>query len=118
LQTIITKQSKTINNLKAELNTVNSAVENIERTLEENDIPALQQAVDDLETAIQNLQTAIEQIPDYGLATPASNGLMSAADKAKLDRITVNNPINLDDLRSLVDDLVSRVEALENGTNG
>jgi hypothetical protein len=118
LQTIITKQSKTITNLKAELNTVNSAVENIERTLEENDIPALQQAVDDLETAIQNLQTAIEQIPDYSPATPTSDGLMSAADKAKLDRITVNNPINLDDLKSLVDDLVSRVEALENGTNG
>jgi hypothetical protein len=107
LQTIITKQSKTINNLKAELNTVNSAVENIERTLEENDIPALQQAVQDLEEAINNLNQAIDEIPSYGPATPMTDGLMPHTDKAKLDLITVSTPVDLDEL-------VARVTALEN----
>jgi Prophage endopeptidase tail len=118
LQLTVGAQSKRIASLQEELKTVDTAVKNVQQTLEENDIPSLQKAVDDLETAIQNLQTAIEQIPDYGPATPASDGLMSSTDKAKLDRITANNPINLDDLKSLVDDLVSRVEALENGTAG
>jgi len=118
LQLTVGVQSRRIASLQEELKTVDTAVKNVQQTLEENDIPALQQAVDDLETAIQNLQSAIEQIPDYGPATPTQDGLMAAVDKAKLDRITVNNPINLDDLKTKVDDLVSRVEALENGTNG
>ena len=66
-------------------------------------------------------------MPIYDLATPTTDGLMSASDKSKLDLIQVLNSIDLDALKQKLDlitvvnqvdldDLVSRVEALEGGT--
>lgn len=125
LESIINRQSQLINGLKSELSNVDDAIENVQREIDDMDIDALNQAIDDLETAIQNLQSAIGDIPVYGPVTHTEDGLMVAPDKVKLDRITVDNNTNLDDLKGKLDlitvvnpinldDLVARVEALEN----
>lgn len=118
LQNTVNRQSQTIAALKTELTAVDNAVKEVQRTLSENDIPAIEQAVTELQTAIQNLNNAIGQIPTYGLATPTKDGLMPKSDKAKLNLITATKSVNLDTLKTKLDDLVRRVEALEGANNG
>ena len=117
LQNTVNRQSQTIAALKTELTAVDNAVKEVQQTIAENDIPALEQAVADLQTAIQNLNNAIGQIPTYGLATPTKDGLMPKSDKAKLNLITATKSVNLDTLKTKLDDLVRRVEVLEGGSN-
>lgn len=117
LQNAVNRQSQTIAALKTELTAVDNAVKEAQRTLSENDIPAIEQAVTELQTAIQNLNSAIEQIPIYELATPTKDGLMPKSDKAKLNLITATKSVNLDTLKTKLDDLVRRVEVLEGGSN-
>lgn len=117
LQSTVNRQSQTIAVLKTELTAVNEEVQEVQQTIAENDIPALEQAVADLQTAIANLQTAINNLPTYELATTSKDGLMSKADKAKLNMITVTKSVNLDTLNTKLDDLVTRVEALEGANN-
>lgn len=117
LQNAVNRQSQTIAALKTELTAVDNAVKEVQRTLSENDIPAIEQAVTELQTAIQNLNSAIEQIPIYELATPTKDGLMPKSDKAKLNLITATKSVNLDTLKTKLDDLVRRVEVLEGGSN-
>ena len=111
LESTVNQQTQTIATLKTELTTVDNAVKEVQQTIAENDIPALEQAVSDLQTAIDNLNTAIDEIPNYGPVTPTTDGLMIAADKIKLNKITVVNEVDLDDL-------VARVVALEGVNNG
>ncbi|WP_346208400.1 phage tail spike protein [Caldifermentibacillus hisashii] len=118
LQNTVSRQSQTIAVLKTELTAVDNAVKEVQQTIAENDIPALEQAVADLQAAIQNLNNAIGQIPTYGLATPTKDGLMPKSDKAKLNLITATKSVNLDTLKTKLDDLVRRVEALEGANNG
>lgn len=110
LQNTVSRQSQTIAALKTELTAVDNAVKEVQQTLTENDIPALEQAVADLQTAITNLNDAIDEIPDYGPVTTTTDGLMTATDKVKLNKITVVNEVDLDDL-------VARIEALEGVNN-
>lgn len=117
LQQTVSNQSQTIAVLKTELTAVDNAVKEVQQTIAENDIPALEHAVADLQTAIQNLNNAIGQIPTYGLATPTKDGLMPKSDKAKLNLITATKSVNLDTLKTKLDDLVRRVEVLEGGSN-
>ncbi|WP_346216357.1 phage tail spike protein [Caldifermentibacillus hisashii] len=117
LQQTVSNQSQTIAVLKTEITAVDNAVKEVQQTIAENDIPALEQAVADLQTAIQNLNNAIGQIPTYGLATPTKDGLMPKSDKAKLNLITATKSVNLDTLKTKLDDLVRRVEVLEGGSN-
>lgn len=117
LQNTVNRQSQTIAALKTELTAVDNAVKEVQQTIAENDIPALEQAVADLQTAIANLQTVINNLPTYELATTSKDGLMSKADKAKLNMITVTKSVNLDTLKTKLDDLVARIEALEGVNN-
>lgn len=128
LETIVNSQIATIATLKNELQKVDGAVFEVQKALEDADIDALNEALVALETAVDNLQTAIENMPVYDLATPTTDGLMSASDKSKLDLIQVLNSVDLDALKQKfdlitvvnqidLDDLVSRIEALEGGTN-
>lgn len=110
LQNTVSRQSQTIAALKTELTAVDNAVQEVQQALTENDIPALEQAVIDLQTAITNLNDAIDEIPDYGPVTTTTDGLMTATDKVKLNKITVVNEVDLDDL-------VARIEALEGVNN-
>lgn len=103
LESIINSQLRTITGLRKELEQVNTVIEDVQQAIKDMDIDALDQAIDALEDAIQNLQEAISQIPAYGPVTPTSDGLMIAADKVKLDRITVLNNIDLDELKAKLD---------------
>ncbi|MCV9884696.1 phage tail spike protein [Metabacillus halosaccharovorans] len=103
LQNTVSRQSQTIGVLKTELSTVNDAVITIQSTLEENDIPALEQAVTDLQEAINNLNAAVDEIPDYQVVTPTTDGLMSSLDKSKLDLIAVISSVDLDNFKQKLD---------------
>lgn len=116
LEGIVNRQARIIAGLREELQDVDKALDNLYKTIDEMDIDALDDAVRDLEQAIQNLQEAIEQIPSYGPVTHEKDGLMIAADKQKLDKITVTNEVDLDALVQEIDDLKARVEELENAS--
>lgn len=127
LQETVSNQAKTISTLKTEIIAVNDAVSDINQAITESDLPGLEQAVTSLEEAINDLNTSIGNIPIYDVATPTSNGLMPSLDKAKLNRISILNNIDLDEVNAKlnlitvsevvdIDDLVARVTALEGGT--
>src|SRR5690606_383071 len=116
LEGIVNRQARIIVGLREELKQVNQAVENINKAIDDMDIDALNEAIDILKKAIQNLQEAIEQIPSYGPVTHEKDGLMIAADKQKLDKITVTNVVDLDALVQEIEDLKTRVEELENAS--
>src|SRR5690606_19671025 len=101
---IVNRQARIIVGLREELQDVDKALDNLYKTIDEMDIDALDDAVRDLKQAIQNLQEAIEQIPSYGPVTHEKDGLMIAADKQKLDKITVTNEVDLDALVQEIDD--------------
>lgn len=134
LESRVRSQSETISTLRTELRDVDQAVRQVKFELEEGDLPALEDAIDNLNTAVDNLIDAIDSIPVYEVATPTSDGLMSATDKSthdqmknKLALISVLNEVDLDQLKEKLDlititssidldDLLVRVEALENGS--
>lgn len=134
LERRISRQSQSISALKTELKTVDDAVQQVKFELEDGDLPALEDAIYNLNTAVDNLIDAIDEIPVYNPATQTEDGLMSAADKTKLDGLknyTVasetedgllsaadKQKINLINVLQQIDldDLLARVEALENGT--
>lgn len=133
LESRVIRQSQNISALKNELQQVDQAVQQVKFELEDGDLPALEDAIDNLNQAVDNLIEAIDAIPVYGPATQTEDGLMSATDKTKLDGLqsydlatettngllssTDKQKINLISVTSLVDldDLLARVEALENG---
>lgn len=108
------RQSKRISVLNNELQAVGNAVQEVQLTLSENDLPALEDAVDNLNEAINNLNESLDNIPIYDLATLSDPGLMSVEDKTKLERITVNEPINLTWFEAHVKE---RLDALDGGVD-
>lgn len=134
LERTVESQTQTIGTLKTQLETVNTSVATIQQSLEDDNIPGLQQAVDDLQAAVNDLNTTIGNLPNYEPATSTTDGLMSSADKIKLDGlqnyeeatpeaaglmpVTDKAKLDLIGVTAVVDldDLVSRVEALEGGT--
>jgi len=124
LQNTVIRQAQTLASLKSEMKAVDDSITSIQDSLVESDLPGLEQAISDLENAIENLNTSIGNIPIYDVATPTSNGLMGAPDKAKLNLITLSNTVNLDALKDelaqiseVQGDLVRRVAELEGGTS-
>lgn len=133
LEQIVSRQSQTIGSLKTELQQVDQAIQQVKIELEEGDLPALEDAIDSLNQAVDNLIEAIDDIPVYDLATPTTDGLMSATDKTKLNGLknyvvateTEDGLLSSADKKKLnfikvtklvdLDDLLARVEALENG---
>src|SRR5699024_4621466 len=124
LEGTVERQTKRIKHIQTEMNTVNESLESLQIAFQEADLPAIQTAVTELGDAVENLNNAIERIPDYGPATTTTDGLLTAPDKAKLDRITVEVSANLDAIREKLDlititqpidldDLVDRVGVLE-----
>lgn len=134
LQRSINNQVQTIGALKTQINNVNTAVDVINVQIGEADIPGLKQSVDDLNVIVDTLNQSIGDIPVYGPvtytepgimipedkikldelenyteATQTKSGLFSMSDKSKLDLITVETPIDLNDL-------LTRIEALETPT--
>jgi len=124
LEGIVSSQSQRIGQLLNEINNVNNEVNNVKQIIDSADLEELPEAINSLEQAIQDLNDALDGIPIYDVATPTQDGLMAAADKAKLDLIQVINSIDLDSLKAKLDlitvtqainldDLEARVAALE-----
>ncbi|RQW19907.1 lysin [Bacillus sp. C1-1] len=134
LENTVVRQSQNIGVLRKELAGVNVAMETIEITLRESDLPALNAAVKQLEDALSDLNEALGDLPVYGPVTYETNGLMlsedkikldtmrnyepatetmdglfPAIDKAKLDRIIATVPVNLDDVLSKLEELEERL---------
>ena len=128
LQQTVDRQSTLISNLNTQITNVNNVVDTINIQIGEADLPALEQSIIDLNEATATLQETLNDIgpatatenglmsaadkiklnglQNYSVATETNNGLMSASDKAKLDLITVANTIDLDNLEA-------RISALE-----
>jgi len=135
LENVVNGQSKTIANIKKEVNNVEVNLNDLQQAIENADLEDLPEAIGALEQAINSLNDALDGIPIYGPATPTEDGLMISADKVKLDslevyqvatelmaglmsasdkqklnRITVTKNIDLDDI-------LTRLHALENPTD-
>ncbi|MFC4389149.1 phage tail spike protein [Gracilibacillus marinus] len=137
LRNTLNSQSQRLASIQQELDTVDQAVEDVNQAISDADLPALEDAIANLNQAVSDLTDAVDTIPDYNVATPTTDGLMSATDKAKLDGlqnysnatittdglmakedkskldlITVLNAINLDDLKAKLD-LITVVNAID-----
>lgn len=109
LEGVVESQSKRIVAIRQELQNVDSVLEDLNNAIGDADIPALEDAIDNLNNAVSNLTDAVDNIPDYEPATETTDGLMSASDKRKLNRITINQAINLDNLLQRVINLEEEV---------
>lgn len=128
LQNVVNRQSQRLATIQQEMNNVDDILEDINKAIGDADIPALEESINNLNQAVSDLIDAVDAIPDYDPATPTTDGLMSSADKTKINLIEVLDNINLDDLKQKIDlitivnevdldDLKQRVEALENAEN-
>ncbi len=103
LETTVNRQSQRLASIQTELKNVDNIIEDLNNAIGDADIPALEDAISNLNQAVSNLTDAVNAIPDYDVATPVSDGLMSALDKSKLDLIQLVNSINLDVLQTKLD---------------
>ncbi|MCC5894827.1 MAG: phage tail protein [Alkalibacterium sp.] len=96
----IIAQQRALQETKRELN---SQIGNLQTALENIDtseIPELQEAIENLLDSVSDLADLVDSIEIPGLATEIDAGLMSSADKRKLNRLTLEVSTNLDDLRT------------------
>lgn len=105
-------QSQRIGTLSVEVKTVNESVAQINQAIIDSDLPGINQAIINLNEAIFDLNAAIEGIPLYGDATPETSGLMPAADKAKLNLITANQLIDLDQIKTVMEELQQKLQLI------
>src|SRR5699024_9751109 len=98
--------------LNQQLELAQGQLQTIQEDLLNIDLENLPQELQIISEQIQALQTTLDNldIPEYGVATPNEDGLMSAPDKAKLDLIHVTSIIDLDDI-------LQRLETLEEEPN-
>lgn len=129
--------------VKKQLKVANDELKAMQTSLSKVDIDNLPEELQGISTQIDNLQQTINDlvIPEYGLATTTSNGLMSSADKTKLDGLknyevatetvaglmssddkkkvnsvgnkTLLTTTNKDDLVSAINEINARLSALE-----
>src|SRR5699024_12147057 len=109
MESVVERQSERLMAIRQELTNVDDVLDQINNAIGDADIPALENAIDNLNQAVSNLTDAIDNIPDYDPATETVDGLMSAPDKRKLNRITITQNINLDQLLQRVIDLEEEV---------
>lgn len=122
--TIALQQSlqETKRTLSSQIGNLQTALENIDTS----EIPELQEAIENLLDSVSDLADIVDSISVPGLATENTDGLLSAADKRKLNRLTVTVATNLDELRDKLallnvtqeidlDQLYLDVEELKNG---
>lgn len=88
-------------------------VEDVQTDLANIDVENLPTELQDIHAQLGLIIESISNIPILGPATPDEMGYMSAEDKAKLDRLDIENYLDLDDFVVIVDDLKQRVAALE-----
>lgn len=96
IQAIVANQTQTIGSLKSQISNVNIALGNIDEKVNDADMPGLQQAILNLNDVVDALNESIGNIPSYSLATELTDGLMPKEDKQKINIITANQSIDLD----------------------
>lgn len=134
IQDKVNSQSRSIGRLATNVNSATTKLNEISKELQTSNIPGLKQTVEDLTDVVDQLNLSIGDIPVYGPVTTTESGLMvptdktkldnlqnyteatqtksglfSMSDKSKLDLISVETPIDLNDL-------LTRIEALETPT--
>lgn len=134
IQDKVNSQSRSIGRLATNVNSATAKLNEISTELQTSNIPGLKQTVEDLTDVVDQLNLSIGDIPVYGPVTTTESGLMiptdkikldnlqnyteatqtksglfSMSDKSKLDLISVETPIDLNDL-------LTRIEALETPT--
>lgn len=85
LENIVGNQTERIGQLLGQVNDVNTEMTNVKQIIDSADLPELNDAIDGLQGAINDLNEALDGIPIYGPVTQTENGLMTAEDKIKLD---------------------------------
>src|SRR5690625_6811143 len=68
---------------------VETNLDDLQQAIENADLEDLPDAISALEQAINNLNDALDGIPIYGPVTQTEDGLMTSADKIKLDELEV-----------------------------
>lgn len=121
LEGTVEGQSKRIANIRQEIKTIDTTLDDLNEALGDADVPAIEDAIDNLNQAVSNLTDAIDGIPIYEPATETTDGLMSASDKIKLNQIDLEE---IDDMQAKLelitvtknidlDNLLERVEVIE-----
>lgn len=136
IQETVDRQSALITSLNSQVSNVNNVVDVINVQIGEADLPGLKQTTIDLNAAVDDLNEVIGDLPvyspvtytesglmipqdkikldgleNYQLATGTIDGLMSMDDKKKLNRITANQAIDLDQFMA---DFLALKEIVEN----
>lgn len=112
IESRVGEQSQRIGTLSAEVKAVNESVVQINQAIVDSDLPGINQAIISLNEAIYDLNAAIEGIPLYGDATPEESGLMPATDKAKLNLISANQLIDLDQIKTVMEELQQKLQLI------
>lgn len=112
IESRVVSQSQRIGTLSAELKAVNESVAQINQAIIDSDLPGVNQAIINLNEAIYDLNAAIEGIPLYSDATPEESGLMASADKEKLNLITATQLINLDQMKTVMEELQEKLQLI------
>lgn len=102
--------------LRNTLTEAQSRLETVQQTLVNINADNLPESMSEIGLQLEALQQAINniEVPEYGLATRNSDGLMSATDKRKLDDLII--PDYSDELtiiNATLTNLTDRIEALE-----
>lgn len=102
LESKTNRQAQRLSVVRQQVRDVDDAVKQVEIKLDESDLPALETAISNLINAVSDLNETVDSIPIYEPATPSQDGLMSASDKSRLDSIQ-NATETLDGLLRSVD---------------
>ncbi|MEC6747328.1 phage tail spike protein [Marinilactibacillus sp. XAAS-LB27] len=113
LQNIVTRQSNTIVTLNHQVRQVNEVVDTIVVQFGNADIPGLSQSITNLNQVVDQLNIAIAAIPTYDLATEERDGMIRHLDKIKLNKLTIDQPIDIDQFKADFLELKKLVEEMK-----
>lgn len=112
LKNTVQHQTKRLATIQTELKNVDNVLQDLNDAIGNADIPALEDAIGNLNQAVSDLIDAVDAIPVYDPATESVDGLMSAADKIKVNLIDVISNIDLDALKDKLD-LITVINAVD-----
>lgn len=114
LENTVERQSIRVSELRKQLVEEAENLQQQIKKIDTSDLPALEDALSNLIDSVDALTEAVDSIPIYEPVTESTDGLMIAADKLKLDKITVVNAVDLDQIVQKVAELEQEVESLQN----
>ena len=112
LENTVERQSQRIVHIQTEIDNVSDSLNDLANAFNNADIPEIENAIGNLADAVENLIEAVDNIPNYGLATVSSDGLMSKEDKFKSDLIGITQSINLDQLSLNLQEMSNKLDLI------